>query len=92
MNRPCLACGRLTARPTRCALCEKAHQAERNHRAGYRRTRQWQEASRAQRAAVPYCQSCGATDDLTADHVIPRSLDGGLITLCRACNAKKGDR
>ena len=42
------------------------------------------------------CQYCGATDNLTIDHVVPRSKGGGtnwknLITACKSCNAKKGD-
>lgn len=56
----------------------------------------WTQASRAQRARVPYCEQCGAVDDLTADHLIPLA-DGGhpfdrrnLRTLCRPCNGSKG--
>lgn len=42
------------------------------------------------------CQYCGATTDLTIDHVIPRSRKGpatwdNLVTACRTCNARKGD-
>jgi 5-methylcytosine-specific restriction endonuclease McrA len=37
------------------------------------------------------CNFCGATDDLTIDHIVPRSKGGGnfhtnLRTLCRACH------
>jgi 5-methylcytosine-specific restriction endonuclease McrA len=46
------------------------------------------------------CQYCGATPGrafLTLDHVIPRSRGGqttweNVITACRACNMRKGDR
>ena len=51
------------------------------------------------------CQQCGATKDLTVDHVRPvaamtaEDLAAGaayepsnLRTLCRSCNARKGDR
>lgn len=43
------------------------------------------------------CVICGATDDLTLDHVIPRSKggtseSGNLQTLCRSCNTSKGNR
>jgi 5-methylcytosine-specific restriction endonuclease McrA len=38
---------------------------------------------------------CGATTDLTADHLIP-VIDGGangpLRTLCRLCNSSHGDK
>ncbi|MEV7770474.1 HNH endonuclease [Kitasatospora sp. NPDC086791] len=43
------------------------------------------------------CVTCGATDDLTLDHIHPRSLAGSdrdenLRTLCRPCNSRKGAR
>jgi 5-methylcytosine-specific restriction endonuclease McrA len=43
------------------------------------------------------CQYCGATDDLTFDHVIPRSRGGlttweNVLTACACCNLKKGSR
>lgn len=44
------------------------------------------------------CQYCGITGrDLTIDHVVPKRLGGpatweNLVTCCRKCNAKKGDK
>ncbi|TCD47708.1 HNH endonuclease [Chlorobium sp. N1] len=44
------------------------------------------------------CQYCGRTEEqLTIDHIIPRSRGGedsweNLITACRKCNTKKGNR
>jgi 5-methylcytosine-specific restriction endonuclease McrA len=46
------------------------------------------------------CQYCGrvfAPQDLTLDHIIPRSRGGdsawdNLVTCCRSCNNRKGDR
>lgn len=43
------------------------------------------------------CQYCGATKDLTLDHVIPRSRGGrshwnNLVSACKRCNSRKGDR
>lgn len=43
------------------------------------------------------CQYCGATDDLTFDHVIPRSRGGrttweNIVTACARCNLTKGGR
>lgn len=43
------------------------------------------------------CKNCGATEDLTLDHINPRSLGGtndesNLQTLCRRCNASKNNR
>ena len=43
------------------------------------------------------CQYCGSFKDLTIDHVIPKSKGGtnkwdNLVTCCRKCNLKKGDK
>ncbi len=43
------------------------------------------------------CQYCGATRNLTLDHVLPRSRGGGntwenLVTACEPCNTRKGNR
>lgn len=43
------------------------------------------------------CQICGATEDLTLDHIWPQSLGGehtleNLRVLCRSCNSAKGAR
>lgn len=42
------------------------------------------------------CQYCGSKQDLTLDHVLPRSRGGksswtNLVTACKRCNNKKGD-
>jgi 5-methylcytosine-specific restriction endonuclease McrA len=43
------------------------------------------------------CQYCGAAEDLTFDHVIPRSRGGrttweNIVTACARCNLGKGGR
>jgi 5-methylcytosine-specific restriction endonuclease McrA len=43
------------------------------------------------------CQYCGAKDDLTFDHVVPRSHGGrttweNVTTACAPCNLRKGGR
>lgn len=43
------------------------------------------------------CQYCGATKNLTIDHVVPKSKGGktnwtNLITACNRCNVYKGDK
>ena len=42
------------------------------------------------------CQYCGTPEELTLDHVIPKSRGGrtswdNLITACKRCNSRKGD-
>lgn len=42
------------------------------------------------------CQYCGTTEQLTLDHVLPKSRGGkttwdNLITACKRCNSRKGD-
>ena len=42
------------------------------------------------------CQYCGAREDLTFDHVVPRSKGGvtsweNVVAACSACNLKKAD-
>ena len=43
------------------------------------------------------CQYCGSTQDLTIDHMLPRSRGGrdsweNLVTACTKCNTRKGSR
>ena len=43
------------------------------------------------------CQYCGGHDELTLDHVLPRSRGGrhhweNVVTACRHCNQRKGNR
>lgn len=43
------------------------------------------------------CQYCGSKDNLTIDHVIPRSRGGqdtweNLVCSCSSCNLKKGNK
>jgi 5-methylcytosine-specific restriction endonuclease McrA len=43
------------------------------------------------------CQYCGIKENLTLDHLIPKSKGGkttwtNLVTACKSCNSRKGDR
>lgn len=86
-QRRCLDCGRLTRLGSRCESCRRAAKRYRNA-----------DRARARRivADSPVCARCGATDDLTADHVVELAdggrHDGDRVTLCRSCNSKKGNR
>ena len=43
------------------------------------------------------CQYCGSSEELTFDHLLPRSKGGethwdNVVTACSACNVKKGGK
>jgi 5-methylcytosine-specific restriction endonuclease McrA len=43
------------------------------------------------------CIYCGGKEDLTLDHILPRSrgrpdLPDNAVLFCRSCNSSKGDR
>ena len=43
------------------------------------------------------CQYCGSGEELTFDHLLPRSKGGetnwdNVVTACSACNVKKGGK
>jgi 5-methylcytosine-specific restriction endonuclease McrA len=83
--KPCLVCGALS-NSSRCVT----------HRKTTRRGYGWthQQRARAAIAADPRCVDCGATQDLTADHIIPIAHGGNplgpLQVLCRTCNSRRG--
>ena len=87
-RRLCLTCGAPTT-DTRCDACRRVRESARNARRPWYST-EWRRLSKAARQSQPWCTQCGATDDLTVDHVVPRSLDGWVVVLCRSCNSSKG--
>jgi hypothetical protein len=45
-------------------------------------------------AQHPYCSNCRSTEDLTADHIVPKARGGRNVlsnvqVLCRSCNSGK---
>ncbi len=95
-SRPCLSCGMRTKDGNRCHDCRLEVQRERN--AGIRKPYAdpaWRKLSKQVRDERPYCEMCGAIEDLTADHIVPLSRGGELIVplsqlrvLCRSCHGK----
>jgi 5-methylcytosine-specific restriction endonuclease McrA len=58
---------------------------------------EWQRLSKAAREAEPWCHFelpdgtvCGTPDDLTVDHINPRSLSDGVRVWCRFHNSQAG--
>ena len=102
LPRRCLDCGELTTHGSRCLRCTTDRARERPHRdaaARFRSTFAWQKLRGVVMRAHPWCERCGATDDLTVDHVVPiarapeLALDvSNLEVRCRRCNASKGAR
>jgi 5-methylcytosine-specific restriction endonuclease McrA len=99
--KPCLTCGALTRHGSRCPEHQRAYEREKSRRRGGAQklgyTRQWQQAAHAAIDAQPWCSTCGATTDLTGDHIVARAHGGpgvseNVTVLCRSCNAKKGMR
>ncbi len=85
-RRRCLDC-RTLSQATRCPRCAARRRVVRNAD---------RPIARAVIAASPVCARCGATEDLTADHVVPLARGGTnygrRVTLCRPCNSSKGAR
>lgn len=100
----CIDCPRIVVpyRKGRCETCWNAHERKRD--SGRQRDRPWYrgEWRRVSRQAIkdhvkrygyrcPHCDSAHPErNPLTADHVVPRSLEGGVRVLCRSCNSSKG--
>ncbi|WP_442864496.1 HNH endonuclease [Blastococcus sp. VKM Ac-2987] len=96
-QRRCLDCWKLTRNGSRCPPCTARRKAIRNAD---------RPIARAVVAAAPVCvctsdcpwhrgkRTCGATTDLTADHVVPLSQggtnEGPRRVLCRRCNSRRG--
>lgn len=96
----CINCGDL-ADGTRCETCH----AERQQRVSQQRggatargyTRTWGKQAARVKRQQPACAVCGTTEDLTVDHITPKTLGGtdkpdNLRTLCRRHNSAKGGR
>ena len=84
----------------RCSTCAKVKQRERDQRRGTASQRGYGAAWRRLRdsviAAHPYCSApgCGSTDNLSVDHIIPRSEGGtddrsNLRVLCMEHNRSR---
>jgi 5-methylcytosine-specific restriction endonuclease McrA len=95
--RPCSICGVLSrgARGARHPLT-RSTATERGLGSTWQRIA-WEQVKREPWCSCPGCSlhsgPCNAEQDLTADHVVPRSRAGsasdGVVTLCRRCNSAK---
>jgi 5-methylcytosine-specific restriction endonuclease McrA len=84
----CLRCRRRTRHGSYCERC--ATTTARGYGTIHQRR------AREAIAAQPWCSNCGATTNLTADHIVPIARGGDplgpLRILCRSCNSRRGAR
>jgi len=79
----------------RCPPCSRAKERARGTRTSRGYDNDWLRLSANAIAQHPYCSNCGSTEDLTADHIVPKARRGRNVlsnvqVLCRSCNASKG--
>lgn len=87
---PCLVCG-VPSLEGRCPQHRLPDRRPSPSRRGYGRA--WARLSRYVRALSPVCVDCGATDNLTADHLRwPATGPADVEVVCRACNSRRGAR
>ena len=95
--RPCIRCGGVFATGSHCTDCRpKDNRTNREHVA-WRNNAQWKDLSKRLRRTSPFCEWCGATEQLTVDHILPVSDYEELAyavencrVLCKACNGRRG--
>ncbi|WP_099022637.1 HNH endonuclease [Mycolicibacterium palauense] len=95
--RPCATCGEVIATGTYCDEHTPKDCRVRRGPGQAAHDQVWRALSIRARRAQPWCSDCGATEDLTADHVIPKSAAPELVhapenlaVRCRSCNARRG--
>ncbi len=99
--RLCPACGRTL--PTvphtkgKCQDCRREYDRKRGKTRARGYDSEHKRLAKLAIAAHPYCVDCNATEDLTGDHIVPKSR-GGLNVLanyavrCRSCNVARRNR
>jgi 5-methylcytosine-specific restriction protein A len=91
--RACV-CGVVVIDAYRCDACTTKAGSRVRHDQHARRSWRWRRLSERLRQSQPWCTSCGSTDDLTVDHVVPLSMGGkeydvdNLRVLCRPCHGR----
>ena len=78
----------------RCLNCRRAKERARGTRTSRGYDNDWLRLSANAIAHHPYCSNCRSTEDLTADHILPKSKNGRNVlsnvqVLCRSRNSGK---
>ena len=98
MNRPCISCGELIHKGSRCGPCTPKRAPRTTAHAGS--DWRWRKISERQRKRVPFCElalpGCRGKAE-TADHIIPVSEQPELShdelnirSACKRCNGARG--
>ena len=94
-RRPCLDCGLITDRTTRCSSCSSLRNIARHRRRTHYQGDYRQQAAQV-RANATVCWLCGEGpregDPWQADHVLPATVGSPLAPAHRSCNASRGNR
>ena len=96
MRLKACSCGRTHPLGTRCPTKERERDARRGTRTQRGLDNRWLRLRDKAIALQPWCSYCGATENLTGDHRIPRSQGGvartvdDIIVACRSCNSRRG--
>jgi 5-methylcytosine-specific restriction endonuclease McrA len=96
MHRPCIACGTLIPKGSRCDTCKPKRKPRDTAHAGT--DWRWRKLSKRLRTASPFCEIPGCrSKDLTVDHIVPVSEAPNLAydelncrVICRGHNAARG--
>jgi 5-methylcytosine-specific restriction enzyme A len=93
----CPGCGVLHSERGRRPRCRREANRARGSSTARGYDKQHRKLRRLAIAQHPYCTDCGATQDLTADHIVPRSRGGQNVLFnyavrCRRCNSRRGAR
>lgn len=103
MQRPCIGCGVLIERGSRCDDCKPKNLKYQRGRMGRTASDwRWRKLSEKLRRLSPFCEIPGCTSqDLTVDHIVPLSdpfgaelihNESNLRVICRRHNAERGNR
>lgn len=99
VKRPCIDCGALTAKGSRCPTCQSrlnmrmdaARQGKREHYSG-----DYQRRAKAVRENAVACYWCGdgyrPADPWQADHLTPGDPGSVLVPAHRSCNVSRSNR
>lgn len=94
--KPCIACGEPTA-GSRCPEHQLADTRPQGH--VHTNPARWKNLSKRLRKNSPFCETCGAVEQLQLDHVIPYSVspelgyaEENLRVWCKTCNGRRRNR